>query len=537
MALEIIRKPSRPLSQYAVRAADNLPYELRGLVVLPGYMPKDLTPGAVDLSAPLVRYKPGSEQPAMRLKIPVMSAAMQTVFSPRFGIALARMGGLPVSPHALPIDAQADQTKMIKRHKGAFVEPEVVAPDAPLSYVAERMRATRYSKFFVTEGGEKQGKLLGMITDNDFDEKKRHVGLLVQNRMRPFKELEVAYDDEIGYDVTAANDKILKSHHSALPVVYRDGRLRDVIFRRDIREHRIYENELVDSKKRLAVAAAVNTHDFTERVPKLVEADADILVVDTSQGHSGHEFDACEFIRTKYDGLPFIAGNIVTADGFYFVVEKCGAYAAKVGMGIGGACSTPMQIGVARSQDNALEEVTAARDEYFARTGIYIPVIADGGMPTIQAMLAALAFNADAVMLGEFLVGTDETPAEMRYTNGKPEKLYFGEASARAKATRVGRGYNPGFDEGFEKWVPYVGTLEPYLNMAMSQLRDGMRKAGCRSIHELHKKARIESISEKEAGMEKLSGRVAGQPPRGRVRRGVAALADFLQYLSRYGER
>lgn len=490
MAKQVIRHPtSFPLSSYNV-----LGY--RGLIVLPGYIPESLTPGSVDISTPLVKY-PIGEVPSLKLNIPVLSSAMQSVSGHRMAIALARLGGLANIYCSQPMDDQAFMVRTVKRHKGAFIEPEVVSPDDGLAYVAERMRATSYSKFFVTEGMEQHGRLLGVITANDFDEI-IHAGLLVRDRMLPLQQLDVVYDREIGYDVRAANERAKQSHHSALPVLYDDGRLRDVIFRKDIREHREHRDELLDDKKRLMVAAAINTHDYRQRVPVLDDAGADVLIIDTSQGYNEYVRDTIRYILGEYPRIPVIGGNIVTADGFRYLVEECGVHGVKVGMGIASICITPEQIGIARGQDRAIEEVASARDRYFKETGIYVPIIADGGIRSIKDMFVALSLGADSVMLGRFFAGTDESPTEIAYKFSPPKKPYWGEGSSRAKAWREKRGYNVGFDEGVDAWVDYVGPLEPYIMRAMAQLKDGIRKAGCQNIQDLHANAIVESISEEE---------------------------------------
>jgi IMP dehydrogenase len=457
-----------------------------------------LSPDSIDISIPIVKYKPVCDQPPIRLNIPVMSAAMQAVSGVQMAKELARLGGMSVIYSSQPIADQAEMVRTVKRHKGAFVEAEVVSPEDRIEYVAERMKRTGYSKFFVTEGREQHGRFLGIITDNDFDEKTHH-GLKVRDRMRPVDQLDVAYDCDIGYDIKKANDLVKQSHHSALPILYDDERLRDVIFRRDIREHREHKTEMLDGKKRLMVAAAVNTHDYRERIKALADAEVDLLVIDTSQGWTDYLEDTAKYLQKEYPGMPYIGGNVVSAEGFKFLIEKCGVYAVKAGMGIGSICITPHQIGIARGQDRAIEEVASIRDEYFKETGIYIPIIADGGVRSVRDMLVALALGADTIMLGRFLAGTNESPTEINFNMSPPKKPYWGEGSDRAKSWREKRGYNYEFNEGVEAWVDYVGPLERYLNQAMIQLKDGMRKSGTNSIDGLHREAIVEVISEEDA--------------------------------------
>jgi IMP dehydrogenase len=317
--------------------------------------------------------------------------------------------------------------------------------------------------------------------------------------MRPVSQLDVAYDRDIEYDIKKANDRAKQSHHSALAILYDDGRLRDVIFRRDIREHREHRTEMLDDKKRLMVAAAVNTHDYVERTKALADAEVDLFVIDTSQGWTDYLEDTAKHIQKEYPGIPYVGGNIVSAEGFRFLVEKCRVYAVKAGMGVGSICITPYQIGVARGQDRAIEDVALARDEYFKETGVYIPIIADGGVRSVRDMLVALALGADTIMLGRFLAGTNESPTEINFKISPPKKPYWGEGSDRAKSWREKRGYSYEFDEGVEAWVDYVGPLERYLSQAMVQLRNGMRKSGTNSIDGLHRYAMVEVISEEDA--------------------------------------
>ena len=254
MAKQIIRKPSFPLSSYHVVPFNEKSSGYRGLITLPGYVPRDLLPDSVNTSAPIVKYRLSQDKPSIRLNIPIMSAAMQAISGQQMGKELAILGGMSAIYCSQPITDQAEMVRTVKRHKGAFVEAEVVSPEDRIEYVGERMRRTGYSKFFVTEERKQHGLFLGIITDNDFDEK-THYGLMVRDRMRPVNQLDVAYDCDIGYDVKKANDRVKQSHHSALPILYDDGRLRDVIFRRDIREHREHKTEMLDGKKRLMVAA------------------------------------------------------------------------------------------------------------------------------------------------------------------------------------------------------------------------------------------------------------------------------------------
>src|SRR3989344_5735435 len=490
--MAVIRKePSRSVSEFSIR----------DLAVLPAFIPKDLTHDKIELSTAITKYSRNSEA-KIKLSRFLISADMQAVTGPEMAIGMAREGCLGVIFCSQSIESQAEMVKKVKRYKAGFVSPEVISPESSLEFLIQRMQETGYSKFFVTEDGEPHGKFIGLITDNDFDPDV-HLGMKVRDRLISPKEMYIAYDDEIGYDISRAIKKIAESHYPTMPILFRDGRLRDVVFRKDIKQLKINPFESLDSRKRYLVGASINTHDYKERVPALVGAGADILFISTSHGYTDFVKETLEYIKNNFD-VPIVGGNIVTKEGFEFLVSN-GADAVKVGMGIGSICITTEKIGMGRGQASALIEITEARNEYFKKTGVYIPIIADGGIRTPKDMIVALALGADAIMAGRYVVGTDASPNPVDYKRTPPSKPYWGEGSNRAREWMKRRYYHSDFEEGVEGWVDYIGPLKPYLHQTFIIVKDGMRKSGSTSINELQQKSILEILSDKalkEAGVD-----------------------------------
>ncbi|MBI2076648.1 MAG: IMP dehydrogenase [Candidatus Aenigmarchaeota archaeon] len=493
MAGKIIDTPSRALSEYSIQEH----------ILLPSHIPKDFTSDKVDLSAAIVKYNPDSKDSVLKLNIPVIGAAMQSVTGVKMAIALAKLGGLGVVFCSQPPEKEAEMIKAVKDYKAGFVVPDTVSPGTKIEEIIKLADEKGYSTFPVVESG----KLVGYITKNDYHREK-HKHLVAKDRMLPFdldkekSKVAVAFDDQISGDLHKAYGMLIESHHGSLPIVDRNGALKYVVFKKDVDEHLENPFELVDSQKRYIVGAAINTRDYKERVPLLVKAGADILFIDTSQGHTDFVKETLGYVAKEFS-VPVVAGNIVTAEGFRFLVEN-NASAVKVGMGPGSICITQEQIGVGRGQATAIREVAEERDKYFAETGVYVPIIADGGVVIAKDISVALALGSDAVMVGRYIAGCDESPAETRVAtrivDGKlrefHEKPYWGEGSARAKAWMENRYDQMTFDEGVEATVECVGPLKIHLHQALTKIRDGIRKAGCRNMEELHKKAVLQVISE-----------------------------------------
>ena len=492
MAREIITNPSRALSEY---------------VILPGYISKTMYPKDVDMSAPLTAYTDGKE-PKIILKRSVLSAAMQSVTGPKLAVALAQQGGMGVIYCSQPIDTQACMIRDVKRNKGGFVSPEVFSPESRICNVIKRRNDRGYSTFPVTEDGTPSGRLLGLLTKNDFDDEYHHE-MTVRERMIPIESLYTVREHEVKNDLKTADRMLRESHHGSLIVVDDKGCLRSMVFKKDIRQHMDNPHELVDSSKCYMVGAAINTIDFTERVPELMKEGPDVLFTDTSQGFTDYMKRAVKYVKENYD-VPVIGGNIVTKEGFKFLAD-IGVDGMKVGMGPGSICITIEQIGVGRGQGTAIKEVCEARDELHEKTGRYIPVIADGGVVVAKDITVAYALGADNVMMGRYFIGCDESNSPIvpgRRHNNRSVKLYWGEGSEKAKAWREGRYDHSDFPEGVVSEIDLIGPLKIHMEETLSKVTDGMRKAGCMSIQDLHKKSTLQVhsvLSVREAGAHDVS--------------------------------
>ena len=453
--------------------------------LLPGLTTPETTIDRVSLRTPLVRRSDRDE--AVMLKAPVVAAAMQSVSGARMGIELAKLGGVAFVYASQPIDDQAAMVRRIKSHKAGFVEPRTIGPDVPLRTVDALRKEAGFSTFPVVA---EDGRLLGLITRRDYDVR-AHGDLPVRERMITRDQLDVG----IGItDLEEANAILIEGHRSVLPIVGEDDRLLSLVFRKDIEDHLDNPDQVVDERKRLVAVAAINTHDHTDRVPALVEAGVDVVGIDSSDGHTCYQRTTIEWVRREYPKLPVVGGNVITGEGFDFLVDS-GAGAVKVGMGGGSICITQEQKGTGRGLATAVMKVAEARDRYREKTGIHVPVIADGGIVHSKDVVVALALGADAVMMGRYFARMDESPTEKIRIGGRVMKPYWGEGAARARAWSPARYDQAGFLEGVEGFVEYAGKLRDNLPELASKLRAAMASCGCATIAELHEKAELELVS------------------------------------------
>lgn len=470
MAKNISLQPSRALAEFRL---------------LPRLTTEKTVPANISLRTPLVaNFKSGK---TIDLNIPIVSAAMQAVSGPEMGIALAKQGGVAFLFCSQPVAAEAEMVTAIKHHKAGFVEPKTVSPDMTLGEVVALSKKHGFTVFPVVDDDR---TLLGLITRNDYD-LARHGDLKVSARMTPRSKLDVGV--EIA-DLKEANSLLLESHHSVLPVVDRKGRLLSLVFKKDVHEHVENPLQVGDEKKRLLAVAAINTHDYEERVPALVHAEVDAIAIDSSDGFSFYQGQALRWIAERYPEMPVIAGNIVTAEGFDYLVAA-GAGAVKVGMGSGTICITQEQKGTGRGLATAVIDVAAARDRHFQRTGAYVPVIADGGVVTAKDVVIALALGADCVMMGRYFARMDESPGEKSVVQGRLMKAYWGEGSARAREWKAARYGQAVFVEGVEGFVDYAGKLADNLPETLAMVRSSMASCGVADIPDLHRNAELELVS------------------------------------------
>ncbi len=470
MARNIEWQPSRTLAEFRL---------------LPGLTTEETSIDRVSLVTPLV-LRPGGDE-AILLRAPVVAAAMQSVSGVRMGIELARLGGVAFVYASQPIGEQAAMVRRIKSHKAGFVEPRTVSPDASLREVDVLRQEEGFSTFPVVSD---DGRLLGLITRRDYDVR-AHGDLPARERMVPREQLDVG----VGVtDLEEANAILIEGHRSVLPIVDEGDRLQALVFRKDIEDHLDNPDQVVDERKRLVAVAAINTRDYRDRVPALVEGGVDVVGIDSSDGHSVYQQSTIAWIRDRYPSLPIIGGNVITGAGFDFLVAA-GAGAVKVGMGGGSICITQEQKGTGRGLATAVMQVAAARDRHCERTGIHVPVIADGGILHAKDVVIALALGADAVMMGRYFARMDESPTEKLRVSGRVMKPYWGEGSARARAWSPARYDQAGFLEGVEGFVEYAGKLKENLPELTGKLGAAIASCGCATIAQLHDRAELELVS------------------------------------------
>ncbi len=464
-------------------------------LLVPGYSSAECIPANVSLKTPLVKYKKG-EEPAISMNIPMVSAIMQSVSGEKLAVALAREGGVSFIYGSQSIEDEAAMVARVKGFKAGFVVSDSnIRPDQTLRDVLELKEKTGHSTVAVTDNGRSDGKLLGIITSRDYRVSRMEGNEKVADFMTPFESLIYAYDD---ITLKAANDIIWDNKLNALPIIDKQQNLKYMVFRKDYDFHKENPNELLDAQKRYIVGAGINTRDYEERIPALLAAGADVLCIDSSEGFSEWQKRTIDFVRKNYgDSVKIGAGNVVDRDGFLFLAE-CGADFIKVGIGGGSICITRETKGIGRGQATALIDVCAARDEYFEKTGVYIPVCSDGGIVYDHHMTLALAMGADFMMLGRYFARFDESPTAKINLGGSYVKEYWGEGSNRARNWMrydLGGDKKLSFEEGVDSYVPYAGTLKDNVQLSLSKVKSTMCNCGALTIPELQQKAKITLVS------------------------------------------
>ncbi len=464
-------------------------------LLIPGYSSKECIPSNVSLKTPLVRYKKG-EDPGITMNIPMVSAIMQSVSGDRLAVALAMEGGVSFIYGSQSIENEAAMVKRAKSHKAGFVHSDSnVKPDDTLSDVVALKEKTGHSTVAVTSDGTANGKLLGIVTSRDYRVSRMDPSTKVSEFMTPFDKLVCAKE---GTTLKVANDIIWDNKLNSLPIIDDEGNLCYFVFRKDYDTHKQNPTELLDASKRYVVGAGINTRDYAERVPALVDAGADVLCIDSSEGFSEWQKLTLDWIRAKYGNEVKVgAGNVVDAEGFRFLAD-CGADFIKVGIGGGSICITRETKGIGRGQATALIEVCKARDEYYKETGIYVPVCSDGGIVYDHHITLALAMGADFVMLGRYFARFDESPTNKVNIGGTYYKEYWGEGSNRARNWQrydMGGDKKLSFEEGVDSYVPYAGSLKDNVALSLSKVRSTMCNCGALSIPELQSKAKLTLVS------------------------------------------
>ena len=464
-------------------------------LLVPDYSTKNCMVDNVSLKTPVVKFKKG-EKPALEMNIPLVSAVMQAVSDDKMAVALAKEGGIAFIYGSQPIESQAAMVARAKSYKAGFVVSDSnISPESTLNDILALKARTGHSTVAVTTDGTAQGKLVGLVTSRDYRVSRMEGTELVKDFMTPMDQLIWAPS---GTSLKEANNIIWDNKINQLPIVDAEGRLEYLVFRKDYASHKENANELLDAHKRYVVGAGINTRDFKERVPALVEAGVDVMTIDSSEGYSEWQKDTLEWIRATYgDSVKVGAGNVVDAEGFRFLAE-CGADFVKVGIGGGSICITREQKGIGRGQASAVIEVAQARDEYFKETGIYVPICSDGGIVYDYHMTLALAMGADFIMLGRYFARFDESPPHQLTVNGTYVKEYWGEGSSRARNwQRYDLGGDPRmkFEEGVDSYVPYAGSLHDNVNLSLTKVKSTMCNCGALTIKELQDKAKLTLVS------------------------------------------
>jgi len=464
-------------------------------LLLPGYTSKQHITANVSLKTPLVKFKKG-EEPAISLNIPLVSAIMQAVSDDNMAIALAKCGGLSFIYGSQSIEDEAAMVARVKKYKSGFVVSRSnLSPDATLVDVQNLKAKNGFSTIAITDDGTSTGKLLGIVTGRDYRPSRMNGDEKVSTFMTPFSKLIYARE---GITLKAANDIIWENKLNSLPIIDENDHLCYFVFRKDYDSHKTNPNELLDENKCYMVGAGINSRDYEQRVPALVNAGADVLCIDSSEGYSEWQKDTIAWIRSKYgDSVKVGAGNVVDGESFRYLADA-GADFVKIGIGGGSICITREQKGIGRGQATAVIEVAKERDKYFEETGVYIPLCADGGIVFDYHMTLALAMGSDFIMLGRYFARFDESPSAKVNINGTFYKEYWGEGSNRARNWQrydMGGASKLSFEEGVDSYVPYAGSLRDNLDLSLGKVKSTMCNCGVLSIDEFHKNAKLTMVS------------------------------------------
>lgn len=464
-------------------------------LLIPGYSSKECVPTNVNLETPVVKFKKG-EEPSIKMNIPLVSAIMQSVSDDKMAVALAKEGGISFIYGSQSIEDEAAMVARVKNYKAGFVTSDSnLRPDQTLKDVVELTAKTGHSTIAITEDGSPDSKLLGIVTSRDYRVSRMEPDTRISEFMTAFENL--IYADE-NTTLKEANDIIWDNKLNSLPIIDKNQKLKYMVFRKDYSSHKENTNELLDANKRYVVGAGINTRDYAERVPALVEAGADVLCIDSSEGYTEWQKLTIDFIREKYgDSVKVGAGNVVDKEGFLYLA-KAGADFIKIGIGGGSICITREQKGIGRGQATAVIEVAKARDEYFEETGIYIPICSDGGIVHDYHITLALAMGADFIMLGRYFSRFDESPTNKININGNYMKEYWGEGSNRARNWQrydMGGANKLSFEEGVDCYVPYAGSLKDNVTLTLNKVRSTMCNCGVLNIPDLQKNAKMTLVS------------------------------------------
>ena len=465
-------------------------------LLIPGYTGPECIPQNVSLKTALIKYRKGQEEPAISLNIPLVSAIMQSVSDDRLAIALAKEGGISFIYGAQTIQDEAAMVARVKGYKAGFVpSASNLTPDKTLQDVLDLKEKNGFSTIAVTDDGSPNGHLLGIVTSRDYRVSRMDVRTKITEFMTPIDRMVTAPADTT---LKGANDIIWEHKLNSLPIIDSEGRLLYFVFRKDYASHKENPLELLDSKKRFLVGAGINTRDYEQRIPALLNAGADVLCIDSSEGYTVWQKNVLDWVRKQYgETVKIGAGNVVDRDGFLFLA-KAGADFVKIGIGGGSICITRETKGIGRGQATALIEVAKARDEYYEETGIYVPICSDGGIVYDHHMTMALAMGADFLMMGRYFARFDESPGNRVMVNGVYMKEYWGEGSNRARNWQrydLGGASKLSFEEGVDSYVVYAGALHDNVEISLYKVKSTMCNCGVTDLESLRREAKITLVS------------------------------------------
>lgn len=474
---------------------DEVSHTFSEYLLVPGYSSTDAIPDSVSLQTPITKFKRG-EQPDISLNIPLVSAVMQSVSGSELGIALAKEGGVAFIFGSQSIEDQVTMVKKVKAHKAGFVPSDSnLSPEDTLADILRLKEKTGHSTVAITEDGSANGKFVGLVTSRDYRVSRMDSETKIKDFMTSIE--KIIYANE-GISLKEANNMIWDNKLNTLPILNKEQQLVAFVFRKDYDAHKENPLALMDNDKRYVVGAGINTRDYEVRVPALVEAGVDILVIDSSEGFSQWQEKTIKFIKNNYgDNVKIGAGNIVDEEGFRFLADA-GADFIKVGIGGGSICITRETKGIGRGQATSVIDVAKARDKYYEENDVYIPICSDGGIVHDYHITLALAMGADFCMLGRYFSRFDESPTNKVIVNGNYMKEYWGEGSARA---RNWQRYDMGgegkltFEEGVDSYVPYAGSLSTNVKETLSKVKSTMCNCGSLTIKELQENAKITLVS------------------------------------------